>query len=112
MGIRQLELGVSNTCLLTKEFLKAGFAVVIADFVTSRTLPLYKDSLKEYSPFVVQLLPSFNEAKRRFDPRSEKITDSEFKMLYDMQAKFTGADLIIDNTYLSPQEVIDKLINL
>jgi len=111
-GIRQLELGVSNTCLLAKRFVEAGFDVVIADFVTSRTLPIYKKLLQKHDPYVVQLVPSFQEAKRRFDVRTERVTDSEFKMLYEMQAKFIEADLRIDNTSLSPQELVDRLLLL
>jgi len=111
-GKRQLLLGVRNACLLADQFIEAGSNVIIVDFVTDTTLPVYKNLLKKNNPFIVKLFPAYKEAKRRFNSRLKTITDEEFKMLYDIQLKFKKADLEIDNTSLSPQKVVKQLLKL
>jgi hypothetical protein len=111
-GMRQLLLGVKNACLLARQFIENGFDVIIADFVTDKSLPIYKDMLATYNPCVVRLFPAYEEAKKRFDARKETITEDEYKMLYEIQVNFKNYDLQIDNTSLSAQDVTDKLLKL
>jgi dephospho-CoA kinase len=111
-GLQQLRLGVRNACLLAKQFIEAGYDVVIADFVTDETQPIYKDLLSKYSPHIVRLSPNYEIAKARFKTRGANITEEQFKMLYDIQAKFINYDREIDNSSLSAQQVTDQLLKL
>lgn len=108
-GKKQLRLGIKNTCLLTKKFSNAGFNVIIADFITEYTFPIYKKLLEGLDSKIIQLTAQFDILKKRDTQRGQKIIDEEFKMLYDMQMKFTHYDLQIDNTTLSPQETTSEL---
>lgn len=111
-GMRQLIIGVKNTCILANQFIQEGFDVIIVDFVTDKTVSIYKEMLANHNPYLVRLYPTYEEAKKRFDSRHETVTSEEFKMLYDIQTKFNKYDLQIDNTLLSPQEVVDQLLKL
>jgi|SRR3989338_4192075 len=108
-GNRQLKLGIRNTCLLTHEFIKEGFEVIIADFLTEYTYPFYRESLRKYNLKIIQLTAEFDVLKKRFTQRGKSVTDEEFKMLYDMQKHFTHFDHLIDNTTLSPEDTINQL---
>ncbi len=108
-GKRQLNLGIQNTCMLAHEFLKADFEVVIADFLTEYTFPFYKESFEKCDLKIIQLTAKFDELKKRFVQRGKTITEEEFKMLFDMQEKFTHYDFQIDNTLLSPEETVNKI---
>ncbi|MBI4973610.1 AAA family ATPase [Candidatus Roizmanbacteria bacterium] len=111
-GNRQLKLGIRNTCLLTHEFIKEGFEVVIVDFLTEYTFPFYKESLEKYNLKIIQLTATFDELKKRFIQRGKSVTEEEFKMLYDMQKLFTHFDYLIDNTALSPEETVDQIMKV
>lgn len=108
-GKRQLNLGIRNTCLLAHEFLKADFDVVIADFLTEYTFPFYKESFEKCDLKIIQLTAEFEVLKKRFIQRGKTITEEEFKMLFDMQKKFTHYDYQVDNTLLTQEETVKMI---
>ena len=55
-------------------------------------------------------MPTFEETYRRFKERSLTITDKEFKMIYQREENLTVFDEKIDNTVLSPEETVSKIL--
>jgi len=108
-GHKQQLLGVSNACLLAKEFLANGFSVIILDVLSDQTTKIYKADLVKFEPRIVLLLPSWEEIVRRNKGRERRLTDEELKMVYRQQQELKIFDEKIDNSNLSPDEVADKL---
>lgn len=106
-GKAQQLLGVENTCLLAKNFVKNNIDVVILDVITDETANLYKKNLGEVK--IILILPTFEEAQKRFNRRPPTITNEEFKMIYQWEENLTVFDQKIDNTALSAEETADKL---
>jgi dephospho-CoA kinase len=104
--VQQL-LGVENTCVLAKNFVKNNIDVVILDVLTDEAANLYKKNLGEVK--IILLMPVFAEAQRRFKERPPTITDEEFKMIYEWEENLTVFDEKIDNTALSAKETADKI---
>lgn len=108
-GKHQQLLGVSNTCLLAKEFVKHDFSIVILEVLSDETARLYKENLAEHEPKLILLLPSWGEIIRRNKTREKRLTDEELKMVYEQQTELKTYDQKIDNTKLSAEEVANKL---
>jgi adenylylsulfate kinase-like enzyme len=108
-GKSQQMLGVRQVCKLAKGFAAAGWEVIILDVLSNETAKLYKRLLKNVDFNIVQLLPAFEELKRRFYERGACLTDEELQMIYQEQSEFTGYDLRIDNT-AAPPETVAKTI--
>ena len=106
-GKAQQRLGVENTCLLTKNYSQQNIDVVILDVLTDGTANLYKKNLGEVK--IILLMPTLEEARRRFKERPLTITDQEFKMIYEWEENLTIFDQKIDNTALSAEETADKI---
>lgn len=111
-GLDQHRFGVRNACLLAREFLKAGFDVVILDVVSDETLGAYKEMLRDCSFKIVLLLPTFEEVQRRSQSRSEALRPEEIVLLYQAQSRFQGFDERIDNSQLSVAEAAERLNRL
>ena len=109
-GKHQQLLGGSNACLLTKEFIKNDFSVIILDVLSYETAKFYKDNLNEFEPKLVLLLPTWEEIVRRNKTRERRLTDEELKMVYQQQTELKTYDKKIDNTKLSAEEVAEKLV--
>lgn len=109
-GKTQQLLGVSNACLLANEYLKNGIDVVILDVVVNNTAKLYRELLPEAK--IILLMPSYEEAYKRFMERAHSITEEEFKLVYDWEENLTDFDEKIDNSLLSAQEAADKIAAL
>jgi hypothetical protein len=111
-GLAQLMLGVQNTCLLTRSFLREGYPVVILEFLTDETAELYRAELRAYEPKIVLLLPEYDEVMRRNQVRGRRLTDDEIEWTYDLQAHLTAFDARIDNTHLSAEELAARLVDM
>ena len=109
-GKDQQLLAIKNSCLLAKQFIKKGYSVTITNLLDDKTANLYKRLLKNFPFKIILFTPSFEEVKKRDIARGQKLTDDEFKMLYQHQQELTIFDMKIDNTYLKPEEVVKKLI--
>lgn len=79
-GQRQRDLGVENACSLARRFLEHGIEVVLADAITTETLPRYRQRL----PYVVvvHLSADIAEARRRAATRPVYLTELEFETLH------------------------------
>jgi len=108
-GHKQQLLGVSNACLLAKEFIKNNFSVIVLDVLSDETAKIYKETLAQYQPKIILLLPSWQEIVRRNKTRKAKLTDEELKMVYKQQTNFKTFDEKIDNSNLSAEETADNL---
>jgi len=106
-GKSQQILGIENACLLAKNFIKNEIDVVILDVITDETASLYKKNLGEIK--IILIMPSFEEAQRRFRKRPYTISDEEFRMLYQWEEKLTVFNQKIDNTLLSAEETAEKI---
>ncbi len=109
-GARQQRLGVSNACLLAKKFVSASYSVVILDVLTNATVRQYRTDLESVPHKIVMLLPTFVEARRRSRGRGERLTVEEEQMIYDWQQQLADVDEHIDNTALTAEMVVSKLV--
>lgn len=76
-GEAQQTLGVLNACSLARRLIAAGFDVVIADVLISRTAGLYRRELPQC--LLVQLVVSVEGARRRAATRQVWLTEEEFQ---------------------------------
>jgi len=111
-GQAQQKLGVQNACVLARNFISAGFDVVILDVLTDEMARIYKTELRESEPKIVLLLPTWDEIKRRNIIRGSRLTDDEVEMVYEWQKQLTVYDTKIDNTHLSAEELATRLADL
>lgn len=109
-GKEQQRLGVANACILAKQFLSKNIDVIILDVLQDDTANLYRELLNEYSPKIVLLLPTYEEAHKRFTNRPHTIAEDEFKLVYKWQEELTIYDKKIDNTNLSIEETVMEII--
>ncbi len=108
-GKAQQLLGTHLVCLLAERFAQAGWEVIILDVVSEETASLYRQILDRFNPTIVQLLPAFAELQRRFYQRGPVLTDEELAQVYAEQLALTYYDVQIDNTHLSPSDVVQQL---
>lgn len=106
-GEAQLLLAARNTTLLASNLIGAEFDVTIADFVTPRSLALYREALPDC--LVVQLQISLDHARTRAATRPKYLTDAEFELLHQMVAEPLDADAVIDVSGLSVTEQVAAL---
>jgi predicted kinase len=111
-GHRQRLLGVRNACDLAKNFIEQGLNVIILDVLTDETAQTYRQSLRDYSAKIVQLLPSWEIIQQRSSQRQEFLQASEIELLFQEQLRSTEFDERIDNSDLSSGEVATKIVNL
>jgi len=109
-GKIQQKLGVENAILLAKNFLKNNLDVIIIDVIVDETAKLYKVNLPEAK--IVLLMPTYEEAHKRFTERPHTITNEEFDMVYKWQEQLTIYDEKIDNTNLTAEETAEALEKL
>lgn len=109
-GIKQQKLGVINSCILAKSFIEQGYDVIITDWISNETARLYNEQLKEYNPKIILLLPAYAEILKRNKIRPPRLKSEEIKMTYDVQTQFTLYDKKIDNTRLTPEQVVEILV--
>lgn len=108
-GMAQLKFGAENACLLAKSFIDHGIDVSICDVLTDETAKAYRELLPGVK--IILLMPSFEEAHKRFVERRHTISEEEFKWVYELEQKLTIYDEKIDNTLLTAEEVAEKLNN-
>ncbi len=84
--------------------------MIILDVVTNALVQQYTDALGTFPLTIVQLLPTFDENTRRFVARGPCLTDREFEHVYHEQVAFSQYQTRIDNTRLTADEVVDRLI--
>lgn len=106
-GMAQLKFGAENSCLLAKNFAEHDIDVSICDVLTDETAQVYRRLLPKAK--IILLMPTFEEAFRRFKNRTHTISDEEFKWVYELEQKLTIYDEKIDNTNLTAEEVAEKL---
>jgi hypothetical protein len=82
------------------------------DVVSEETASLYRRLLNPFKPTIVQLLPAFAELQRRFYQRGPVLTDAELAHVYAEQCALTQIDVQIDNTHLSPNDVVQQIVDL
>lgn len=111
-GKDQQRLGVRNACALARNFIAAGFNVIILDVLQDETALSYKNELNGIQTQIVLLLPTLKEIKQRNEIRGKRITDDELKMVYEWQKLLTIYDLMIDNTIISDGDVVQQLLEL
>ncbi len=75
----------------------------------NETLPIYRECLAAVTFRVVQLLPSFEETRRRFDARRPVLTDDEFAQVYRDQVSFNLADIRLDTTRMDPEATATRV---
>jgi hypothetical protein len=111
-GRTQQLLGVRQVCSLAGSFSEAGWDVIILDVLSDETAGIYRRLLARFSPKVVQLLPTYEEVKKRFSERGPVLTRRELEMVYEGQSKFAQYDLRLDNTAVGPGEAAARLAPL
>jgi hypothetical protein len=86
--------------------------VIILDVLTDEVAPCYRAALSPRGCTIVQLLPTFDEVKRRFDQRGPVLTEEELRMVYAQQTSYTQYDHRIDNTAMPPEAVAAEIIGI
>lgn len=109
-GKAQQFLGVQNTCMLAKSFIKEGYDVVILDVLSEETTQIYREELNDLHPKIILLLPTLEEIKKRNANRPPRLKPEEIEQLYTQQASLTSFDMTINNTNLKPEKIAEKLI--
>ena len=99
-GVAQQVLGVTNACLLARNFVAADYDVALLDVLTDATAHRYRIQLQDYSPKIVQLVASLEEVQRRNHERGPRLTPDELLMLYRQQHGLATYDIRIDTTDL------------
>lgn len=108
-GRAQQLLGVQLVCGIARGFAADGWEVVILDVLSDETLALYRQLLGDSPLAIVQLLPDWSELRRRFEERGPCLTAEELAEVYLGQLAFAGYDLRLDNTALSPAQVVERI---
>ncbi|NHI20441.1 phosphotransferase-like protein [Phycicoccus endophyticus] len=103
-GRARQALGAENAALLAQRFDQAGFAVVVTDVVTRRTLELYRRILPGIA--VVRLVVTETEARRRAAGRPLLLTPREFAWLHRDQREPLAVDHELDVTTLGVEEQV------
>ncbi|MEK7118742.1 MAG: AAA family ATPase [Patescibacteria group bacterium] len=109
-GKEQQRLGVENSAGLAQNFARNDIDAILLDVVVDETAKLYKKYLPQAK--IILLMPSYEEALKRFSQRPPTITEEEFKMLYAWQEKLTIYDKKIDNTTLSVEKTASEINSL
>src|SRR5215217_7499168 len=104
-GLHQHRLGVKHACMLARSFVGEGYEVVLLDVVWADLAQVYRQELDGFSPRIVRLMPSWDEALKRLHERSHSITDAEARWVYDTQVALQDFDHSVDNTLMSAEEV-------
>jgi hypothetical protein len=108
-GKRQCRFGVENACLLAARFAEDDCDVIVLDFLWDYTVGIYQQRLAQYSPKIVQLMPSLTETLRRNHMRGW-LPAHEVEMLYVLMERFTDYDEKIDNTEMTVEKLAQHLI--
>ncbi len=111
-GKNQLFLGAQNACLLAQQYAAQGLHVVILDVVTSESSKIYQNALASFDHHLALLLPSLKTCLTRNQRRGQWLKDEEVSLLYSWEATLDNFDQKIDNTGLSIEQTIEKLITL
>ncbi len=111
-GRRQNVLGLEHACMLAKNFLDNAYDCIVLDVLSDETARLYKERLREFNPRLVLLLPTFEEMVRRNGTRPPRLTDEQLHMVYKGQTQLNVYDDRIDNSQLSPDEVVAAVLKL
>jgi adenylate kinase family enzyme len=106
----QEDLVVKNACSLAKNFMEAGFDVVISDVITERSLETYKRALSKTTVKTILLLPTENEIMGRLLSRPDYLSRGEVTSVYDQQARFADYDDKLVNTEIEPDQVVEWLL--
>jgi chloramphenicol 3-O-phosphotransferase len=102
-GHRQTRLAARHACLLLSSFAGAGFAVVATDVLLGGAGEEYAS--QPAPPLVVHLSVTLEEALRRAASRTVHLTDEEFRRLHREERGADIADVALDTTRLSLQEL-------
>ncbi len=107
-GHGQQQLGVRNACMLARNFVDEGYAVIVADVLTPATTSVYRGLLGDV--MIVQLTLSYEEALRRASLRPVHLTPAEFDDLHAAQTlEPPTADLLLEVTSLSLAEQVETI---
>lgn len=106
-GKIQQKLGAENAILLARNFVQNGIDVILLDVIVDDTAKIYREALPDAK--IVLLMPSYDEAYKRFINRPHTITESEFKLVFEWQKNLTVYDEKIDNSNLTAEETAEKL---
>ncbi len=107
-GKAQQQLFISAACGMAKQFLNAGYGVVIDDVVTADELPVYQRELAVFDAvhFVV-LLPGIDAVRERAGHGQAERTDA----LYKRFADWTDV-AVVEPGDLAPELVADRVMAL
>lgn len=108
-GESQLILAAKNIAAMGRNFVRVGFELTIADFVTADSLTVYRAELPDC--FVVHLRISLDGARERAGTRKVYLTDGEFELLHEMIATPPAVDLVIDVEGLTQKEQLAVIRN-
>ncbi len=108
-GESLLILAAKNIAAMGRNFVRVGFELTIADFVTADSITVSRAELPDC--FVVHLCLSLNGARERAGTRKVYLTDGEFKQLHEMIATPPAVDLVIDVEGLTKQEQLAVIRN-
>jgi len=106
-GEAQLILAARNTASMGRNFVQAGFDLTVADYVTPRSLSVYRAELPDC--LVVHLRISLQGARERAATRRVFLTDDEFDLLHEMIAVTPEVDLVLDVEHLAQHEQLAAL---
>lgn len=111
-GRAQLHLGAQNACLLARNFVAAGYDVVLLDVLTDASAAIYRSQLADLPHKIVLLLPTLDTSLARNQQRGQWLTDDEVRLLYGWEEQLTVYDRRIDNSDLPAEQLAGELAQM
>jgi hypothetical protein len=102
-------LAVHNACSLARNFLAAGYAVMITDALSEQTTPIYRSLLADVRLRIVHLNPVGGLLSSDDDPAEPRHTG---RFPLPGSRSWLGSDETIDSWLLTAEEIAAKIEDL
>jgi len=106
---RQLNLRLTNACLLAKSFVTAGFVAIIDDIVMGPGLDLVHEQLADHDFEFVMLLPEFAPVKQRWVDMGSPYANKWDWIDEEIRQNTERVGLWLDTTDLDAAETINTI---
>ncbi|MDF1814194.1 MAG: AAA family ATPase [Verrucomicrobiales bacterium] len=107
---QQLELRLTNACLLARSFLEAGFTAIIDDIVMGPVFEDLRRHLDGVSFTFVMLMPDFDYIKQRWMDMESPFAEHWDWIDDEIRNKTERIGMWLDTTALDPTQTVDLIL--
>ena len=107
---QQLDLRLTNACLLARSFLQAEFTAIIDDIVIGSAIEDLRRHLDGVSFTFVMLMPDFDHVKQRWIDMESPFAERWDWIDDEIRNKTERLGLWIDTTALDPTQTVDLIL--